>query len=39
VLVLDGDRYQLGEHDTLRRTSPLYAAINGHWSEPRASER
>jgi len=32
VLVLDGERHQLGEHRTLLDTSPLYASISGHWT-------
>ncbi|MEU5434887.1 ABC transporter ATP-binding protein [Streptomyces sp. NPDC020719] len=31
ILVLDGDKAQLGTHDELVRTSTLYANLVGHW--------
>ncbi len=31
VLVLDGERATVGDHDRLLRTSPLYRELVGHW--------
>jgi ATP-binding cassette subfamily C protein len=32
VLVLDGTRAAVGDHDTLRASSPLYRELLGHWA-------
>ena len=34
ILVLDGVRAQLGTHDELLETSPLYRDLVGHWDVP-----
>jgi ATP-binding cassette, subfamily C, bacterial len=34
VLVLDGTRAALGDHETLLEVSPLYRDLLGHWSLP-----
>ncbi len=36
VLVLDGSRATLGDHERLRHTSPLYRELLGHWTTGRA---
>jgi ATP-binding cassette subfamily C protein len=34
ILLMDGDGVQRGTHDDLLATSPLYAELVGHWTDP-----
>lgn len=38
ILLLDGDRTVLGDHETLLRRSPLYRELHGHWQPPGVSD-
>lgn len=39
ILVLDGDRTVLGDHDALLRRSPLYRDLIGFWQPPAVADR